>query len=106
MIDGSETEGMYGIQGQSVSIFSLKFTDYHHIQEESWMFGQELAPCAAEVEEPSIHLSIYPSSRPDILTTRPPIRPGPISLPLTRTLTPSALSCKSAHELASVQGLI
>ena len=58
MIDGSETEGMYGIQGQSVSIFSLKFTDYHHIQEESWMFGQELAPCAAEVEEPSIHLSI------------------------------------------------
>ena len=30
--------------------------------------------------------------------------PSPISLPLTRTLALSALSCKSAPELASVQG--
>ena len=33
-------------------------------------------------------------------------RPSPISLPLTSTLALSALSYKSAPELASVQGLI
>ena len=31
---------------------------------------------------------------------------SPISLPLTRTIAFSAFSCKSAPELASVQGLI
>ena len=55
---------------------------------------------ALPIESQLLHDAISLDSYADILW------PSPISLPLTRTLALSALSGKSASELASIQGLI
>ena len=46
---------------------------------------------------------LYDTYNPPLVCIESWQRPSPVSLPLSRTLAPSALSCKWAPELASVQ---